>query len=357
MKKVKIKDLVPGMKVEADVYSYDNRLIIPKGQVLTDQLITKLELYSVYNVYTQEQENAPVPSPAEEDSYSGRIRKSPEFRIFQCNFEEEMLHFKNTMNNVVKMNTELDVSELLDQAMGVMNSVGQTINIFDMLQNMRYYDDSTFAHSLNVALICNVFAGWLNMTAEETETATLCGMLHDIGKLLIPDKIIKKPDRLTDSEFAIVKTHPIRGYELLTKLDIDSRICNTALMHHEKCDGTGYPFGLKGNKINKYAKMISIVDVYDAMTSARIYRGPLCPFTVISIFESEGFQKYDAEFILIFLERVICTYLQNKVRLNNGQEGEIIYINKEKLSRPIIRIKDKFINLMERNDLSIEAII
>ena len=87
-------------------------------------------------------------------------------------------------------------------------------------------------------------------------------------------------------------------------------------MHHEKCDGSGYPFGLKGNKIDPFAKIVAIADVYDAMTAARVYRGPLCPFQVIDIFEKEGLQKYEASFILKFLQNVVNTYINNRVLLS-----------------------------------------
>ena len=129
-------------------------------------------------------------------------------------------------------------------------------------------------------------------------------------------------------------------------------------MHHEKCDGKGYPLGYTSDKIDKFAKIVAIADVYDAMTAARVYRGPLCPFKVIEIFEQEGFQKYDTKYILTFLENVVSTYLSHRVRLSDGREGTIFFINKQKLSRPIIKCDEVVINLLnEPADVYIEAII
>lgn len=129
------------------------------------------------------------------------------------------------------------------------------------------------------------------------------------------------------------------------------------MMHHERCDGSGYPLHLKGNKIDRFAKIVAIADVYDAMTAARVYRGPLCPFKVIEILEEEGLQKYGVEYILTFLENVVNTYIQTHCQLNDGRYGDIIYINKEKLSRPIILCGTEYINLAERPELSIECVL
>ena len=104
-------------------------------------------------------------------------------------------------------------------------------------------------------------------------------------------------------------------------------------------------------------KVVAIADVYDAMTAARVYRGPLCPFKVISIFESEGLQKYDGHYILTFLEHVATTYMNNRVRLNNGLEGDVIFMNRNQYSRPMLQCGDQFIDLSREPDLYIETFV
>lgn len=132
---------------------------------------------------------------------------------------------------------------------------------------------------------------------------------------------------------------------------------NAALMHHERCDGSGYPFGIRNSKIDSYAKMVAIADVYDAMTCARIYRGPLCPFKVIEVFESEGLQKYDTRFIMTFLENIVNTYMLHRVRLSDGRTGDVVFINRSSLARPTIKCGDTFVDLSIEPKLSIEEII
>ena len=195
------------------------------------------------------------------------------------------------------------------------------------------------------------------MKPEEIDLLTLCGMLHDLGKLKIPDSIIKKPEKLTTDEYQLVKTHTVEGYHILKAQGVNEHIANSALMHHEKCDGSGYPLGLTADRIDTYAKIVGIVDVYDAMTSARIYRGPMCPFRVIELYESEGLQKYDAHFILTFLENVSNTYLHYTVQLSDGRAGKIIFINKNALSKPIVQCGDEMVDLSKEKDLHVDKIL
>ncbi len=365
MKKVSVLQLVPGMTVAESVLSYDHQLILSKGTILTDKLITKLHLYGVLAINVEEARSAmPVfPDAPEaltvpaEPSYSQRIKNSRSFQLFKQEYELNVESFKGMINNMVERNLKLDVDALLRNALDIIASGRGQIGILDMLQNMRDYDDSTFTHCLNVALISNLFATWLKWSQAEIEMATVCGLLHDIGKLLVPYNIISKPGKLSVEEYAQIKKHPISGYQLLLEQDVHDHVRYSALMHHERCDGTGYPMRLVGKQIDRYACIVAIADVYDAMTASRVYRGPMCPFRVIEIFEAEGFQKYNVEFLLVFLENVVNSYLQNRCRLSDSREGTIIYVNRSKLSRPTVKIGDEYVNIGDHENLTISELL
>lgn len=363
MKRLSITQLIPGMIVAEDVYDMEHELLASKGTVLTDRLITKLDLYGILTIFAEDMVPAVQSSDDTSDSgnsgasYSERIKSSPEFQLFKEDFEKEVDLFRENMNMVVQKNTALDVKTLLKNTLAIVSNHSGSISILDMLQNMREYDDSTYTHSLNVALICNILAGWLKLPPAEIELATACGLFHDIGKMLIPYSIIAKPGKLSDEEFATIKTHPSLGYQLLLSQNVDDHVKNAALMHHERSDGTGYPLKLKGNQIDPYARIVAIADVYDAMTAARCYRGPLCPFRVIEMFEAEGFQKYDVSILLPFLENVVNSCLQNRCLLSDGRTGTIIYINKEKLSRPVIQCGGEYVNLADLPDVTIVKLL
>lgn len=361
MAKVNTDRLEPGMILGADVYNENDQLVLPEGLVLNDKAIDKIRYYAISAVRIKEMTIPEVPPlqvvPEQEDSYGQKLRATPEFKKYVEDFEQTVDEMSRMISDVVLKNAPLDTDKIVEDALELLHPEGGDINVFDMLHNMRTYDDITFAHSLNVGLICNVFAGWLGMSEEQQRIATECGIFHDIGKLKIPDIIIKKPKRLTDTEFEVVKTHPVEGYRILQRYNVDDYVRSAALMHHERCDGSGYPMGLSGGQINMYAKMVAIADVYEAMTATRNYRGSLCPFVVIEAFEREGLQKYDTHMIMTFLENIVQTYMLNRVHLSNGKEGDIVFINKQRLSRPTVKCGDEFIDLAKEKDLIIERLV
>lgn len=357
MKRLNTKDLIPGMQIAEDIFTYNDQLVLPRETVLTDKAIMKLEFYSVLSAKVEDKLVYPLPKTDEDSSYFKKVKSSAAFKEFKAQFNQSVDTFKNLIDSIAEQQESLDTDVLLSNITCLLHDDTGRVNVFDMLHNMRDYDDLTYVHSINVALICNVFAGWLHFTEDDIQTATLCGLLHDIGKIVIPDQIIKKPDKLSAEEYEIIKTHPIRGYQILEKADISEHVKNAVLMHHERCDGSGYPFGLIDHRIEKFAKIVAIADVYDAMTSARVYRGALCPFKVIELFESEGFQKYDTRFVLTFLECIVNTYLQYRVQLTDGTSGDVIFINKNSLSNPIVRVGDNFIDLTKKKNLQIQCFI
>ena len=145
--------------------------------------------------------------------------------------------------------------------------------------------------------------------------------------------------------------------DLRKNQNIDIRIKEACLLHHEKCDGTGYPFGLKSDHIPAVAKIIAIADVYDAMTSARVYRGALCPFEVIDTMYKDAFTKFEPEYILPFLKNVASSYINNDVRLSDGRIGKVVLINENALSLPIVQCEDEFIDLSKTRGLTVSAIL
>ncbi|MDE7287022.1 MAG: hypothetical protein K2N55_09330, partial [Lachnospiraceae bacterium] len=178
MRRIKTSELVPGMITAEDVYTYNNQLILPKGLILNDRTITKLAYYSIFYVKVEDSpEHAPAHIPFE-STYAERLKKNPEFKKFRKDFEADVDNFKSVINDVIEKGAPLNVDELMDHTLNILD-LGTTTNLFDILHNMRDYDDATYAHSMNVALICNVFARWMRMNDDEIRLATMSGLLHD----------------------------------------------------------------------------------------------------------------------------------------------------------------------------------
>lgn len=376
MKEYQTKDLLPGMVTATPVRTKRGQLIINPNVELTHTLISRLEFYGIASVQIAEDKQAaapmetpkdpayfpaksPVsaPSPVSDASYSQKLKSSPEFQRFQVDFTLRSQDLKNCFDAYLSDGGTVNKEELLSKTISLVGPKQTTLDVFDMLHNMRQVNDSTYAHSLNVAIISRIIGKWLHFSNEELDTLTLAGLLHDIGKTKIPDEVLNKDGKLTDEEFQMIRNHPKYGYDILKSQPLNSHIKKAALMHHERCDGSGYPMGLTMEEIDDYALIIAIADVYDAMTAARSYRAPLCPFEVIAEFEKDGLQKYKPKYILTFLENIANAYQNNRVMLSDGTSARIVLLNHRRLSKPLVQLDDGACIDLEKSPLYIKAII
>lgn len=364
-----------GMTTADDVYTLDNQLVIPKGTVLTEEIIKALKDYSVFAIRVEaeekgvqpeeiivpEEEEIPDIKELEKEEEEGiiNIRETKAFQEFQSSFMESVDDLKDAFNSVVTNNEEIDTGLLLSDVKNVISKGKSSLHILDMLQCMRGYNDTTYVHCMNVALLCNLIARivYPDMAKEEMDVLTLSGLLCDIGKIMVPEEITMKKGRLTIPEYNIAKTHVFHGNNILKGLNLDPRIAEVAMRHHERCDGSGYPSGYKTEQIEEFARIVAIADTYDAMTSERVYRAAICPFEVIHMFEREGLSKYDARFLIPFLEKAVQAYINMKVLLSNGMTGRVIMINRKDLARPVVKVKDEFIDLSYDTSVKIKEVL
>ncbi len=353
-------ELVPGMVLADDVFTPGGQLVLRAGTRLTDVTINRLTNYSIMEVCIDLSPNPMVIDDSTVNSSPHSvpvILKTQRFKQFNKSYQHAKANLESHLNSIVEAGSQIDTDALLQDTFKHIDTSYHSFEIFDMIHNISYFDNSSYVHSMNVALIASLIGQWINLGPNEIKLLSLCGLLHDIGKLAIPEEILKKPGRLTDEEFEIMKTHTQKGYDILKDQDIDTAIKQTALLHHEKCDGSGYPFKLTGKQIPLFVKIVTIADIYDAMTAKRVYREPLSPFKVIQAFQNEGLHKYDPLLILTFLENVVMTYMNAEVRLSDGRVGKVVMLNKLNLARPMIRIDDEFIDLVEHPSIEIEEIL
>ncbi len=394
IKKVLTANLKPGMVSSEAAYTYTNHLVIQSNTVLTEEIIEKLKYYAVkaVKVYVQEESentsgtvnskqsnvvetvegegvSAQVLPEGETDTVSAvveqlagptyfeRVQQSEEFRVFESEFTDCVGGFRQSLNDIVTKSSDGLVDSMLGDVDALLKKTRNPLHLLDMLQCMRGYDDMTYTHSMNVALICNVIGNWLRMNEKDLKVLVTCGLLHDIGKLRVPNDIITKPGKLTVQEYEIVKKHPQYGYEMLKDKKLDRRVKLAALQHHERFGGTGYPYGLMGSDIEYFSSIVAVADVYDAMTSNRCYRKGICPFKVIGILEQDK-DAYEPGVLYLFMERTIEAYVNTEVLLSNGEQGKVVLLNKSLLSRPVVMTdKGTIYDLSKDFRMSIEALI
>ncbi len=376
-KQLNPQELVAGMIALEPITTPLGQPIAPAGAELTRQIINKMKLYNCpYAVVEIQDENetpAPEEIPAvhevvvpkepktrveESKTHSQKIVESHEFHDFELDYSRALAFLREVFDGVVNKTYTIEEDQLIQQVSPLFISRNTITELFDMIHQMHSLNDSVYAHCINVALISRMIGRWLHLEQHDLDTLTCCGLLHDIGKVLIPAEILNKPGKLTDEEYTIVKTHPKYGHELLRNQNIDTRIKHSALMHHERYDGSGYPNGLNSDVLPDFAMIVAIADVYDAMTAARTHRVPYSPFQVIANFEQDGFQKYHTKYIYIFLQRIAATYQNNRVMLSDGRACKIVMLNQNRLSRPIVSLDNgDILDLSTQNDLQITRIL
>lgn len=356
-RRIKCENLKVGMILADDVYNMSDQMIIPRKTILTDKHLEKLSLYhipAVTVVKTSDMEKEKTKETGTDSAGTNGIRTSEEKKQIEKLMDQATTQVRNGLNVLVNdLKNQEVLEEMVRSAMDLLEQIQGAGDVFDLLVEMREYSDLVYQHSLNVALVSVMLGRWLRLSREDREVLLLAGLLHDIGKLLIPENILLKPYKLNDKEYHIIKSHTVRGYQLIKNMDVDERVKLAVLMHHERCDGSGYPMGMERDKIASFAKIIAIADVYDAMTSNRTYRDSICPFEVIAQFEEDGLHLFEIEYIMTFLRNIASLYIHNKVKLSDGREGEVVMINQNHVSRPLVQIEEEYIDLSKEKDIKI----
>ncbi|MDD7403284.1 MAG: HD-GYP domain-containing protein [Butyribacter sp.] len=372
-KKVLTPNLKPGMVSSEAAYTFTNHLVIQSNTTLTPEIIDKLKYYAIKSikVYVTEEEEglAEQGVPVQEEktdadfglnlegpTYFERIQQTEHFMEFKENFTSSVSNFKEQLNDIVVKNSSDVVDDMLAEVDSILARTRNPLHLLDMMQCLRGFDDMTYMHSMNVALICNVIGSWVGLPEDEMRVLIVSGLLHDIGKLKIPQEIITKPGKLTDEEFEMIRSHPKLGYDILRSKDLDNRIKLAALQHHERYNGSGYPRQLTGPEISNFSSIVAIADVYDAMTSNRAYRKGICPFTVIATLEKEK-DLYEPSLLYLFMKRTIEAYVNTEVLLSNGERGKVVLLNQNLLSRPVVITDNKTYDLSRDFSVEISALI
>lgn len=261
--------------------------------------------------------------------------------------ETKLLHIDSSVRDRVKEGIEyifsegLSSREVVDAARDLSGILCATVLSSDAvgldLNSIKVSDEYTFKHSVDVSTLGAFAAKKLGYPSESVSDIALAGLLHDLGKVKIPNEILNKPGKLTDEEFEIIRNHPMFGYDLVKDMDGLSEESKIGiLMHHEKVNGTGYCYGISGDDITKVGRLMAVVDVYDALVTKRPYKEPIAPVKALDIMRGET-GHYDYSLFKKFVSCLVLYPAGSKVNLSNGDKGVVVRNNDGYPYRPCIR--------------------
>ncbi|WP_051207382.1 HD-GYP domain-containing protein [Butyrivibrio sp. AE3006] len=337
MRYVSARQLKPGMVLSNNLYDDNDKVLLKANTELSQAYINRIQQMDFDGIYIFE----------EGDIETARQIVSNETRM-------------KAINKLKKL--DLNACQFL--ANSIVNEIQNAESLIVEQMTLSNYDNYTYVHSVNVDVLSVIIGIGMGLRNEELELLSQGAIMHDIGKCDIPIEIINKPSKLTWDEFEIMKKHPEHGLNRLREKvktdgeDVAAVVKNAVYSHHENWDGSGYPRKLSGEKIHKFARIIHVADVYDALTSKRAYKDSMNPANAIEYIMANTGTMFDDEVTSVFVKYVAPYPIGCRVLLSNGKQGVISENNQKQLSRPKVKLDSgTVVDLMNKLDITILQIL
>ncbi|MGM0370363.1 MAG: HD-GYP domain-containing protein [Bacillota bacterium] len=346
MRLVNVDDLTPDMELAKTIYDANNRPLLRKKAKNLDKYVKKIKNLGIYYVYVSDK----VSDDIEIDYIvNEKIRNQSQKAL-------------KKVTNDLKNDLRIDIDDIKRQIKKIIESIVENKNKLIHIQSVRNIDEYIFAHSVNTTILSVKTALKMNLNRDKIKDLAIGVMLHDIGKINVRASLLEKREELTADEYEEVKKHVDHGYQLIkNEFDIPTLAKYIIRFHHEKNDGTGYPQGRTENKLHQVVRIVSVCDIFDALTSDRPYRGRWPNNKALDFIISNGGIRFDREVVKAFKDVVALYPIGTKVTLSDGRIALVSGHNKYFPERPVVKTikgrdgtrldNPKEIDLLKINDL------
>lgn len=326
MRFVHIDSVKEGMILAKPLLGKNGELLLNKGVVLFSSYVSKIKQLDYNGIYIEDELSKGIEIPDIIDEKL-RFEAVKSVKAVFINIEEG----KGIPRHIYR-----NLTDIIDDIVGsILENKAALLNIIDL----KAFDNYTFYHCVNVCILSIVIGKALNLNKKQLYNLGLTAILHDIGKTFIQKEILNKNGKLSNEEFEIIKAHPSKGYCYVKDyFDVPAVTCVGILHHHERYDGSGYPMGIKGDKISLFGRIVSVSDVYDAITSDRPYRKALPSFEAIEYIMGNSGIAFDPEIAKVFTQKIAPYPVGASVRLSNDMVGLIVENHQDCCTRPKIKI-------------------
>lgn len=338
MRYYSIDQVREGMILGQELHDASGKMLLAKYTRLTAENVSFIAFLGIQGVYVDDHFSREVEI---REVVRPEVRKAS-VRVVQ-----------NIFNQAAGEETPAGEPDLRESVEDIVGAVLDNDNVMYSLVEMRSYDDYTYFHSANVAILAGILGAKAGLSQEALNNLVTAGFLHDIGKIFVNPDIINAPRQLTEEERIDMMDHPRRGYEFLVgNYDFPEEVLQAVYEHHEWHNGTGYPRRLKGEQISPLARILKVADVYDAMTSRRSYHDPYLPSDVVEYIMGRSGMEFDPGTVKIMAEELPVYPVGCEVELSDGRRAIVAENHRGYVLRPTVKLLEggSLLNLLDDPD-------
>lgn len=362
MEKIPVSQLKAGLRLQENVITQMGNVLFHKEKMINQREIDILKAFQIKSVIVPsiaDKNKVNEKKPTEEERLQEAEKekeKEKETSTFYKHYEKMLIMLRRSFDTVISVQN-IPIMEIREGLKGLIDHIHE-YNALTFTPLRVKTEDNLYHNSIKVGLTSYQLAVWRRMPTKDLIPIAMAGLFHDIGTMKVDAAILGKPSKLTADELKEVRQHAIMGYNILKNVaGLNEGIKLAALQHHEKEDGSGYPLGVKSDKIHIYAKIVSVADIFHAMTTKRYHQERISPYMVLEQLFNESFGKLDPLIVQTFINKVTQFSNGTIVKLSDDSIGEIVFSDRAYPTRPWVNVKGTIINLTLNRSLFIQEVI